>query len=142
MGRMWVCPYGTHLIMSGYQSQQITSQTLIRREIKQIVSFINIVLSPGQNYICVEYKMTNNGPMMVPHGLKIQYRTHIGPIWAVCPESAHMVPFGHACWVEIRWWFVNASTQAGLLTGNFSEKDIGIINFVRRSQNFIGGILT
>ena len=25
---------------------------------------------------------------------------------------------------------------------NFSDKDIGIINFVRRSQNFIGGILT
>ena len=82
----------THLIMSGYQSQQITSQTLIRRKIKQTVSFINIVLSSGQNYICVEYKMTNNGPMMVPHGLKFQYRTHIGPIWAVCPESAHMGP--------------------------------------------------
>ena len=25
---------------------------------------------------------------------------------------------------------------------NFSDKDIGIINFVKRSQNFIGGILT
>ena len=25
---------------------------------------------------------------------------------------------------------------------NFSDKDIDIINFVRRSQNFIGGILT
>ena len=28
------------------------------------------------------------------------------------------------------------------LTANFSDKNIGIINFVRRSQNFIGGILT
>ena len=28
------------------------------------------------------------------------------------------------------------------LTANFSDKDIDIINFVRRSQNFIGGILT
>ena len=36
--------------------------------------------------------MTNNGPMMVPHGLKFQYRTHIGPIWALCPDSAHMGP--------------------------------------------------
>ena len=25
---------------------------------------------------------------------------------------------------------------------NFSDKDIDIINFVRRSQNFIGGIMT
>ena len=25
---------------------------------------------------------------------------------------------------------------------NFSDKDVDIINFVRRSQNFIGGILT
>ena len=33
-----------------------------------------------QNYICVENKMTNNGPMMGPHGLKFQYRTHVGPI--------------------------------------------------------------
>ena len=39
---------------------KVTSQTFIRREIKQIVSFINIVLSPGQNYICVENKITNN----------------------------------------------------------------------------------
>ena len=35
-------------------------------------SFINIVLSPGQNYMCVENKMTNNDPMWVPHGLKFQ----------------------------------------------------------------------
>ena len=27
-------------------------------------------------------------------------------------------------------------------TANFSDKDIDIINFVRRFQNFIGGILT
>ena len=50
------------------------------------------VLSPGQNYMCVENKMTNNGPMWVPHGLKFQGRTHIGPIWALCPDSAHMGP--------------------------------------------------
>ena len=36
--------------------------------------------------------MTNNGPMMIPHGLKFQYRTHLGPIWALCPDSAHMGP--------------------------------------------------
>ena len=28
--------------------------------------------------------------MMVSHGLKFQYRTHIGPIWALCPDSANM----------------------------------------------------
>ena len=55
-------------------------------------SFINIVLSPGQNYMCVENKMTNNGPLWVPHGLKFQCQTHIGPIWALCPDSAHMGP--------------------------------------------------
>ena len=48
--------------------------------------------APGQNYICAENKTANNGPMMVPHGLKFQYRTHIGPIWALCPDSAHMGP--------------------------------------------------
>ena len=64
-----------------------------RSQIKQIVSFINIVLSPGQNYTCEKnYKTTNNGSMMGPHGLKFQYRTHIGPIWALCPDSAHMEP--------------------------------------------------
>ena len=29
-----------------------------------------------------------------------------------------------------------------VLTANFSDKDIDIINFVRRSLNFTGGILT
>ena len=29
-----------------------------------------------------------------------------------------------------------------VLTAKFSDKDIDIINFVRRPQNFIGGILT
>ena len=29
-----------------------------------------------------------------------------------------------------------------VLTANFSDKDIDIIKFVRRFQNFIGGILT
>ena len=42
--------------------------------------------------MCVENKMTNNGPMWAPHGLKFQYRTHIGPFWALCPDSAHMGP--------------------------------------------------
>ena len=42
--------------------------------------------------MCVENKMTNNGPMWVPHGLKFQCRAHIGPIWALCPDSAHMGP--------------------------------------------------
>ena len=34
------------------------------------------------------------------------------------------------------------STRNKVLTENFSDKDIDIINFVRRFQNFIGGILT
>ena len=34
------------------------------------------------------------------------------------------------------------NTRNKVLTANFSDKDIDIINFVRRSQNFIGGILT
>ena len=42
--------------------------------------------------MCVENKMANNGPMWVLHGLKFQCRTHIGPIWALCPDSAHMGP--------------------------------------------------
>ena len=42
--------------------------------------------------MCVENKMTNNGPTRVPQGLKFQCRTHIGPIWALCPDSAHMGP--------------------------------------------------
>ena len=33
-------------------------------------------------------------------------------------------------------------TRNKVLTGNFSNKDIDTINFVRRFQNFIGGILT
>ena len=89
---MWLNPYGTHLIMGGYQSHKITTLTFILREIKQIVSFINILLSPEQNYMCLENKMTNNGPMWAPYGLKFQYRTDIGPFWALCPDSAHMGP--------------------------------------------------
>ena len=42
--------------------------------------------------MCVENKMTNNGPKWAPHGLKFQYRTHICPFWALCPDSAHMGP--------------------------------------------------
>ena len=34
------------------------------------------------------------------------------------------------------------NTRNKVLTANFSDKDIDIINFVRHSQNFIGGILT
>ena len=34
------------------------------------------------------------------------------------------------------------NTHNKVLQQNFSDKDIGIINFVRRFQNFIGGILT
>ena len=34
------------------------------------------------------------------------------------------------------------NTRNKVLTANFSDKDIDIINFIRRSQNFIGGILT
>ena len=136
IGPIWVNPNGTHLIMSGYQSHKIiTTFTFILREIKQIVSFsnivedgrtapgvcgsgsvplshsgdvvtrtgihtptFNIVLSPGQNYMCVENKMTNYGPMWAPHGLKFQYRAHIGPFWALCPDSAHMGPIFYACW--------------------------------------------
>ena len=42
--------------------------------------------------MCVENKMTNYGPLWVPHGLKFQCQTHIGPVWALCPDSAHMGP--------------------------------------------------
>ena len=34
------------------------------------------------------------------------------------------------------------NTHNKVLQQNFSDKDIGIINFVKRFQNFIGGILT
>lgn len=88
---MWVYQYETHLIMSRYQSQYITSQTFIPSEIKQN-SILNkhCPVKPRQYYICVGNKMTNNGPMWVPHGLNFQFRTLIGPIWALCPDSAHM----------------------------------------------------
>ena len=36
--------------------------------------------------------MTYKGPMWVPHGLKFLYGTHMGPIWASCPDSDHMGP--------------------------------------------------
>ena len=38
----------------------------------------------------VKIMMTYKGPMWVPHGLKFLYGTHMGPIWASCPDSAHM----------------------------------------------------
>ena len=34
------------------------------------------------------------------------------------------------------------NTRNKVLTENFLDRDIDIINFVRRFQNFIGGILT
>ena len=34
------------------------------------------------------------------------------------------------------------NTRNKVLTANFSDKDIDIVNFIRRFQNFIGGILT
>ena len=34
------------------------------------------------------------------------------------------------------------NTRNKVFTANFSDKDIDIINFLRRSLNFIGGILT
>ena len=33
-------------------------------------------------------------------------------------------------------------TQGFVVSDNFSDKDLDIINFVRRFQNFIGSILT
>ena len=36
--------------------------------------------------------MTYKGPMWVQHGLKFLYGTHMGPIWASCPDYAHMGP--------------------------------------------------
>ena len=36
--------------------------------------------------------ITYKGPMWVPHGLTFLYGTHMGPIWASCPDSAHMGP--------------------------------------------------
>ena len=44
--------------------------------------------------MCVKNKMTNNGPMWAPHGLKFQYRTHIGPFLGImpgfCPHGTHL----------------------------------------------------
>ena len=40
----------------------------------------------------VKIMITYKGPMWVPHGLKFLYGTHMGPIWASCPDSAHMGP--------------------------------------------------
>ena len=37
---------------------------------------------------------------------------------------------------------INFNTRNKVLTQNLADKDIDIENFVRRSQNFIGGILT
>ena len=48
--------------------------------------------------MCVENKITNNGPMWVLHGLKLQYRTHIGPLWTQHANELIWDPFDHACW--------------------------------------------
>ena len=50
---------------------------------KQIVSFKNIVLSPGQKHMFVEIKMTKMGPVWVQHGLKFLYPNHIDTVWAL-----------------------------------------------------------
>ena len=50
--------------------------------------------------MCVENKTTNNGPMWVPHGLKLQYRTHIAPFGHYAQILPIWNPFDHACWVE------------------------------------------
>ena len=49
--------------------------------------------------MCVENKMTNNGPMWAPHELKFQYRTHIGPFGHYVRIFPIWDPFGHACWI-------------------------------------------
>ena len=49
-------------------------------------------LSPEQYFTYVKIVMTYKGPMWVPCGLKFLYGTHMGPIWALCPDSAHMGP--------------------------------------------------
>ena len=50
-------------------------------------------LSPEQIFIkYVKIMMTYKGPMWVPDGLKFLYGTHMGPIWASYPDSAHMGP--------------------------------------------------
>ena len=49
-------------------------------------------LSPEHFFKYVKIMMTYKGPMWVPHGLKFLYGTHMGPIWASCPDSAHMGP--------------------------------------------------
>ena len=52
----------------------------------QTFSFTRAFLKYGK--IMITYK----GPIWVPYGLKFLYVTHMGPIWASCPDSAHMGP--------------------------------------------------
>ena len=59
----------------------------------QIASFVDIVLSAGQNYMRVENEMTNNGPMWVQNGLLFFYRPYIGPVfghYAQIPYGTHL----------------------------------------------------
>ena len=46
--------------------------------------------------MCIENKMTYNGPKWVPLGLKFLYGTHSTPVLTLCPDSAHMEPIDHA----------------------------------------------
>ena len=47
--------------------------------------------------MCVENKITNNGPIWVLHGLKFQYRIHIGPLWTQHANEPIWDSFDHAC---------------------------------------------
>ena len=69
------------------------------------------VLSPEQFFKYVKIMMTYKGPMWVPHGLKFLYGTHKGPIWASCPDSAHMGPI---CQGVLRKYDFRGEKQASL----------------------------
>ena len=74
-------------------------------------------LSPEQFFKYVKIMMTYKGPMWVPHGLKFLYGTHMGPIWALCPDSAHMGPF---CPCVLGSWLmcVSVLTPPSVRAGN------------------------
>ena len=58
--------------------------------------YVEVVLSKKINLLLfVQYESEHvmyKGPVWVPHGLKFLYGTHMGPIWASCPDSAQMGP--------------------------------------------------
>ena len=76
-------------------------------------------LSPEHFFKYVKIMMAYKGPMWVPHGLKFLYGTHMGPILASCPDSAHMGP-------------ICPCVLGRLLTRFFLLKVYG--NFFRRSR--------